>query len=387
MADLDSVRPQLRRSTRLAATIAFVLVAGMVPTGFVQSAPDTGSIDFSGVEQFWALADTLSADDLPTDDQWHALLSTRAYRYLVEVNRRDRVLRTYLPLAFMPSQRVERERRLKDGTFESRQYLAHFVDALAQRPALDAFATQIRNQHVLAQALSRAGEFLPRGVVENTPPPVVSVAIFEPDAFGDADYGIIVDLLFATRVDLVSLLGHEAHHYYVHQQYPVRQLDRNRDDYALVHALDQLRLEGVADFIDKPDILDASADREELRETRTRYRQLYGESPERLHHIDALLSEVAADPAKLAGNGQKAWELLPNGGHPQGFFMATQIDHQLGRAALVAAVSSPFAFVRAYSRAADERHEPQLCPSFSAAAIEVLNRLERDHLQQGAARP
>jgi len=380
-AFVASSNRRTRRLVKWAVRLRTVLgLAAAVMFGAVAAANQTRStprpLDLSGVAQFWAIADTLAADRTPTEAQWRRMFSTRAYRYLIDVNRRERVLRTFLPLAFMPSRREARERALGDGTYESRAYLAHFVEARSKRAELQAFAARLPRQHVLDRAVARAAALLPPGATETIAPPPVSFAIFEPDAFGSADDGIVVDLLFATRVDVVNLIAHEAHHYFLQAMFPVRALDRDRDDYALVHALNQLRLEGVADEIDKADILDAAADRADQQETRTRYRQLYSESAVRLAQIDALIAAVADDPSLLKTNGQRVWDLLPNGGHPQGFFMATQIERALGRAALVTAIASPFEFVRIYNRAAARLADPQRYPVFSASAMRTIDSLE-----------
>ena len=336
-------------------------------------------LDFSAVARFWAIADTLGADREPSEAEWQAMFSTRAYRYLVEVNRRERVFRTFLPLAFMPSRQDARDRALADGSYESRTYLAHFVEARAHRLALQAFEARLRREEVLDRAIVRAAALLPTGVTDAVTPPPVSFAIFEPDAFGSADFGIVVDLLFATHVNVVNVIAHEAHHYYVGNAFPLRALDSERDDYALVHAINHLRLEGVADQIDKTDFLAAAAGRADQQEMRSRYRRFYAESPARLRQIDALIAAVDADPAAMKSNGQKVWDLLPNGGHPQGSFMATQIDRALGRDALIAAGTNPFEFVRAYNRAAARLDDPQNVPLFSPATLGVIDALERVH--------
>jgi hypothetical protein len=360
-------------------TLSMTLVAASTILLADQARPNRIPPDLTAVTEFWRVVDTLADDRRPSEEQWRQLLTTRAYRYLVEVNRRERVLKTYLPMALMPSQLDTRERALAAGTFESKQYLAHFVEAASRREQLVSFAASLQDDDTVGRGLSRAAAFLPPGVTDHLDPPPISFAIFEPDAFGSADYGIVIDLLYATRVQLSNLIGHEAHHYYLQKRYPLRAIDRSRDDYALVHALVQLWLEGIADGTDKADVLDPSSDPPAQLDSRTRYRQWFAESASRLTQADTLIAAIADHPDLLKENGAKVWDSLPNAGHPQGYFMTSLIVKVLGRQALIDAVPSPFEFVRAYNRSASRAGAPY--PVFSSATMNVLQSLEQVHAQ------
>ena len=89
------------------ATLAFAGVRATALQAQVRAAPDASmpatGMDFSAVDQFWKVADVLSKDSEPTEEQWRALLRTPGYR-LAEVNLGP-VMREAIDVALKPSRR------------------------------------------------------------------------------------------------------------------------------------------------------------------------------------------------------------------------------------------------------------------------------------------
>lgn len=335
--------------------------------------------DFSGVDQFWRMVDTLERDMEPTEEQWASLLETPGYNYLVKVEGKEKLFKRYLPIAFRPSKKTELTKVLANGGDDLR-YVNHYLNVKARREELLEFQKRLQRQPLLNLALRRTSRYLPEGTVAKYPPPTVYFAIFEPD--GKASNSIIVvDLLFAQNVGVVGFIAHESHHYYVERISKLKTPEREAKDYYLVHAIDQLRLEGVADLIDKESILReiTSQERDQwLQWYASEYKKQYLRSNKILEQIDSLIAEISANPAKLEENSKKAWGLLPFAGHPTGYYMARVIVANLGKDAVIKDIANPFVFLRQFNRAAkrEMRKTKRKHQIFSGRSLDYLNILE-----------
>ena len=356
-------RPSAIALWLLAAAASFVTdVRAQTP-----AAPAT-RIDFSSVDQFWKIVDILSRDIEPTEDQWHALLSTPGYR-LALVNLGGS-LREDIDVAFKPSRRAEYD-RLTVGDDEHSLQLRHLARAAERRADLTAFQDSLARATVIADAVALAARSLPLGATRNGPPPLVAAALFRDDGYS-LPQGIVIDLLNVRGVNLTINLAHEFHHSYVNRL--ARPLPPGSDtaaDAGLRRALYDLRNEGLADLIDKPHPF--ASPNPGLASYVARYNAEYARTPAVLSQLDALLSATAADSTRIADVAMRAQMLFWSNGHPNGAYIAREISETFGVDSLRAAALDPAVFLRIYVSAERSRGRPS---PFSPEAWRVIDGLD-----------
>lgn len=325
-------------------------------------------LDFSGVDHFWPIAAELSRDVEPTEAEWQALLDTPGYRLAAESLGPG--LRDAIDLALKPSRREERERSLTAGD-DRALALKHLALAWEQRADLIAFRDSLARASVIAQAVAIAAESLPAGATLHGPPPPVAVALFLDDGYSLAD-GIVIDLLNVRHVPLARNLAHEFHHSFVNRL--ARPLPSGSDtayDAGFRVALYDLRNEGLADLIDKP--YPFASPNPGLAGYATRYNQEYRRTPERLTRLDSLLVRASAGPEDAAALARPARMLFWSNGHPNGAYMAREIQETFGVDSLRTAALDPAAFLRIYAAAERRRGHPEPLSSTAWKVIDALD--------------
>jgi hypothetical protein len=336
--------------------------------------PSNPGFDFSAIAPFWTVHDSLAADREPTAEEWAALLNTPGYRALTRTEFTNEFFKSMFRLAFMPSKKGELDTALTDQ--RQARYLRHYLDVSQRREELEPHLEQLQSNPVVDEIIQRAYEFLPSHDV--TGRPEVAFVIFAND--GRAYEPIVIDFLASVSWDIDSFLAHEFHHWYRNR---LRILDLEKVDDAdadLLWTLDQIQSEGIADLIDKRAwILEGASPPQGAERYAEIYRQNLEATPEILKALDALLLQYSGPPETRAAIGAQIAELIPQSGHPTGFYMAALIRNQLGRESLTKDVGDPFAFVRAFNQAADQAGRPSLM--LSEAATAVLNDVEQQHLE------
>jgi hypothetical protein len=342
-------------------------------------------VDFSGVDEFWKLVDTMENNIEPSLEQWATLFRTRGYSYLVTVEHQGDTYKRLFPLMFMPSRKAELAKKSSSDNFDAKYFLPHYQNVKKRRDELLEFQRKLEKRDLFKESLGKTEQYLPNGVIERFPAPNVAFVISEPDAHADSSI-IVFDLLFALSSErqLTGIIGHEAHHYYLGKIDNGKIPDRSSEDYYLVHAIHQLRLEGMGDLIDKLDILDEKSDMEydtRRRQHREDYRRLYLHSPETFTRIDSLISAISDDTATMKENGKKVWDLLPYGAHPSGYFMARAIVDNFGKDILIKEMLDPFAYVRLYNLAAQKASNTLSKENFvfSRKTMNFLSKLEKKY--------
>jgi hypothetical protein len=359
--------------TSLAALLA--ALAGTAPAAESQTAAPaarvaagSAGLDVSGVRRFWAVAATLSRDAEPAEAEWSALFSTPGYR-LALVNLGPR-LRDDIDLALKPSRRAERERAIAAGG-ERADVLRHLALAWAERADLTRFGDSLARSAVIPEAVALAARLLPRGATQSGAPPPVAVAIFRDDGYS-LPGGIVIDLLNVRHVRLAENLGHEFHHSYVNRL--ARPLPPGSDtayDAALRTALYDLRNEGLADLIDKrhPFVSPNPG----LAGYATRYNAEYARTPALVRRLDSILTAASAGPRQAAAAAMAMQMLFWSNGHPNGAYIAREIEGTFGVDSLRAAALDPAEFLRLFGDA--ERAHGRADP-LSAAAWAEIGRLD-----------
>src|SRR5262245_61218056 len=95
--------------------------------------PATGA-DFSGIDQFYVVADLLAKDSDPSDAQWSALFATPGYRLL---GQQTQDFRQQLVLALKPSQKTLRDSVIKLPN-DRAMILQHLIRAATRRDEVTA---------------------------------------------------------------------------------------------------------------------------------------------------------------------------------------------------------------------------------------------------------
>ena len=238
--------------------------------------------------------------------------------------------------------------------------------AREQRQQIDAMlASGVLNAD-LTNAAAEAARWLPEGVTQQVELPQVYVILFEPQGFG-RPREIVIDALYTMQKgegENVEFLGHELHHSY---RETLRRLTWADGAEPLMQQLDRIVHEGTASMIDKAPRYRAAV--VPIGESED-FLQLIRDTPQRLAQNDAALAGLTPTAEGYAAAANLVDEASPGGGHLNGVFMAMTIEDQLGRQALIDALSGPVVFFDAYQRAA--RSGGQFV--FSDAAIRNLER-------------
>lgn len=322
----------------------------------VASTSPAGEVDFSGVDLFWGLAETLRRDEAPDAGDWDALFATPGYATMKAHDGSDRTLEAMLPLALMPSHAEERERLAAVDDVRA-VLVEHLARAVDRREELEALRERLEGRDLLGDALELAGAWLP-DEARRAPAPAISFVVLEPDARGYER--IVADLAFALDLgdSLTPTLAHEAHHVLRRSITVVPRPPGDFPERDLLTALDNLQAEGVADLVDKgEDYLRSGPSAQQptqrlLERVHARYVEAYERADETLARMDRILARYAREPAAARELGRELREMLVLGGHPVGFHMAGTVLEAFGRERLVEHVGDPFAFVDDYAEAA-----------------------------------
>lgn len=331
---------------------ALVLAVGLMAAMPISAAgQQIREPDFSGLDAFWAVFDTLSADAEPSDRLWDELWSTPGYALLDEREHRRSDLTRAFRLAFTPSRASERTAALDEDSWVG-YVLSHLLNVEARRGDIEAFQRTAAEGSLLAEAKRRAQEYLPPGAVD-VARAEVSFIIFR-DARGFDR--ILLDPLYLLSIRHGNLmLGHELHHRYRGElAVPYGGLGEDWTAWTLTTT----EQEGIAGMVDKRDVPGMTDD--ELHALYpladdhayfSNYQIEYARSNQWLAWTEAMLERIAADPndESLAMRFHRG---IPDGGRIMGAFMAATIEDELGRDALIEVVGDPFAFWALYNDAA-----------------------------------
>lgn len=345
-----------------------------------QGASTTQSVDFSGVDAFWRVADQLLRDVDPPESQWGALFATPGYAALEERERRRAALTAGFRAAFMPSRRVERDELLAKNDWVAR-VIRHVQPLPESRAAIDAFRRKVELEDPVGAAIERVRMLLPEGTVERYGRPPVAFVFFLPDGRGYPGL-IVADLAhLAEKPDVVPFLAHESFHFFHGQIARSGSVPATRSDEGarrLLGLLTKIEEEAIADQFDKHDIvaLDQAglaalhAAEPQWLEYLEEYRVEFAQAELRFQSLNQRLEAMAADPAALATLAAAAAKELPLEGRPLGMYLTQAIRRVLGDARLAGVVADPVGFFAAYQEAA---LKPQCrCPRFSSEAMQVV---------------
>lgn len=330
---------------------------------------DGSGVDVSGIDLFWQVVDTLSQDEEPSSELWHALFATPGYRALTQSEFEQSFFRESFRIAYMPSFESSLSSSLEEGN--NARLLEHYVQVGEHRADLEAFVEDLKRSDPMRSPSRLAAEWLPDPAPDKPAP--LAVVVFDMDARGYDP--IVIDLLAAMELDLNSFLAHESHHWYRNDRATIDWNDVPPHEAELLWTLYQIQGEGIADQIDKRPWIEG----DELPPTArgsyvTDYASALAATPITIQSLDSLLVafDVATSTDDRAAIGARVAELVPMSGHPTGYFMARAILETLGQERLVMDVANPVAFFRTY----DEAARVSGTQAFSSRGLSSLEKLE-----------
>ena len=362
--------------------LIFAMLATVVAACARTDDPDY-AFDFSGVDPFWAVHDSLVRDVEPPDSLWDALWSTPGYAVFDAVERRRPALTRGFRLAYMPSLSAEADSVALEPSWVSR-IIPHARQISQARDSLASFIEELTSSDWLREGRDLAQRYLPEGTTEQYPPPLVSFFYFL-DARGYSERLLLDPLYFMHIRNPVKILSHEFHHYYTSRIEPP--LKPFEDDF-LAWTLSTTENEGVAGMLDKADV--PSMSQAELvraypdssrRAYFAEHQVEYRKSNERLAQVEDVLERVATHPDSSDALGRWINRELPDNGRIMGAYMAAVIEQVLGRDRLLDVVGDPFAFWRRYNEAAILTNGEARV--LSEEAMRMLGEVEAKYLPEG----
>lgn len=325
------------------------------------------NFDFSAIDTFWKIHHELKNNREPSQDLWNELFSNPGYKVLTNREYTKEFFIQKFRIAFSPKYSLEYEDKLNDPS--EAYYLKHYKNVENKRAELSRQIQKLQKSNLNQRLLNMVMNYLPERNI-NTYPDVAFV-IFANDGRGYNP--IVIDLYASIDWDYISFLAHEYHHWY-RNSFPKFNFSLvDKSEYVLVEVLSLIEAEGVADQIDKAGWFTKS--NPDTRESG--YIRAVNNSPEIIKKMNALLEQIVDRRENISEIGSKIKNLVPNGGHPTGFFMAKSIIDALGRNELIKTVGNPFEFVKQYNNAARMQKN---CPVFSSKAMKIVAELERKYI-------
>ncbi|MFC1539936.1 DUF5700 domain-containing putative Zn-dependent protease [Gemmatimonadota bacterium] len=348
-----------------------LLAITVLVTGCGDRGDRSGTFDFSAMEPFWVIQSELASDRHPSEARWAELFETAGFRALTESEFTPEFFRRNFELAFMPSRAIELKSALSGS---AGPYLRHYLTVVREREELEYHAERLKSTSVFSTLIQRASEYLPPESVKGFPD--VAFLIFAND--GRAYDPIVVDLQASRTWDFESFLAHEFHHWYRNQVLVFDPESVEPPDEDLIWALNQIHAEGIADLIDKRSwVTGESEPPAGLAGYMDQYLANLTATPALLTTLDSLLSRYPTSDEDRTAVAAEIRSLVPQSGHPTGFYMASLILENFGIEELTRNVGNPFAFFRTFNRAII-KVELEL-GGFSSEVLNMLNRLEQKY--------
>lgn len=336
----------LRQWVRLAGSLILGWSLGATPP----------SVDGNALPAWFAIQEQLAQDREPTAVQWESLFALPGYQ-AIRHEFSPESMKERFRVALMPALQDRAASILRAGGKDAALVL-HYRQVQARRAELMSWVSTANLGARAAVANTRSVQWLtPRPFIRQ---PAVAIIIFAPDARGYDP--VVVDGLLALTLGqrLDDVLAHEFFH--IHRADRMRE----RTPFKGPPILEQIQNEGIADLIDKQQLFQLPASRLEGRERR--FTELVQETPAVIQAMDRILSNPG--PPTPEALHQELRQVIPQSGHPTGYYMAQAILHSFGPSAIEAVAIDVVAFFQRYQAAACRPSAPY--PAFSPAALKRL---------------
>jgi hypothetical protein len=188
-------------------------------------------------------------------------------------------------------------------------------------------------------------------------------------------------MVFAQNINLNLFLAHEAHHFFMAMIRKELKPATDENEEFILRSIKQLQLEGIADLIDKQDILQLPDTlKEEDNWYGYHYKIYYAEAKSTLSRVDNLLSQYYSAEIPDPETGRLIWNSFHFGTHPEALHMALLIENTFGPDQILTLLENPFDFFRSYQQAALKHSEKGWV--FSEESLKYIQLLEDKYLVQ-----
>lgn len=327
--------------------------------------------DFTAIEQYLSIADTLQAGKEPADVEWQALFSTFVHQAMIQAGAMDTLkFKQDMRRVFMPGRQDTAHR--DDEQAEHLKYQRHetFVK------------TAIRNmkgQNVTAQIKKILFPFLPPRLRKDSLLPRQIYLFYGGDATAINGY-VINDMLLTAKINQVEpglISAHEGFHAIItdaseHRLDP--KADQQSDLFGVFRFLMNVSQEGIADLIDKPLLMKPGSpvfeEWKELSKDEDRV------AVRCIRRLDSVFSRAYRQGKTTAGFEELMFKgYSRNGGHIPGRYMASAIQRAGLLSGVIAQADDPVSFFEAYQKAAGLNR-----PRFSRASLLYMKKIRKTYL-------
>jgi hypothetical protein len=331
--------------------------------------------NFESCYAFWKLTGQLRSGNLPSEEEWGILKQTEGYRRKNISNERWKAFRDNVTLVFTPGNEEEVKQKMA-GNIDLR-WIRRFAQ---EEDQLKQYIAEIEQLHIMDSAIFQANRILPRKYRQCFRPPTINFLLFDYDANGNSQ-GIVMDLLVSHDMEKFRpgiFSGHEMLHYALaYCRIKTRRFKHIPDQHLAVFiAVNGISEEGIADLIDKPDLLFNEQSTYMLRDT---FHTIYVNSAEYVRKINDALEKLSVQQTTPYTTMAYWQTLMPVSGHIPGLFMGQVIRRNGLEQKLKDRIDNPFQFFYLYNDAA--RNDQEKPPVFSRESIRYLKLLEKRYLK------
>jgi uncharacterized protein YjaZ len=337
----------------------------LIALNIVSAQGNNPNFEFSGVDQFWKIVNTLEVNREPSKSEWNKLFNTPGYKVLLNGEFKRDFFEHNFRLVFKPSENKNLEKAIKSRA--NLHHLTHYIKIRDNKAKVKSQFKNLKRKDFNRIAIKRTLEYLPQSKVSNYPP--VSFLIFESNGRGSSP--IVVDLAASIEWDFMSFLSHEFHHWYRNRQLKIDLRKVSSLERELVNVLSMIEAEGIADMVDKKDWY--TKPNNAISNYARQFLYDVKKTPHVIKKIDDALKIIKVNPNQNKAQGKIIFSYLPQRGHTTGYFMARLILEKFSKKDLANCVGNPFEFILLYNKAA--KKSGGRYPGFSDESIVLLNQL------------
>lgn len=332
-----------------------------------------------GLQLYWTVMQSLESGETPSIDEWKALWESPGYNHWMDSDRGQRIFHKYYTLVHSPALEDSLQKDLAKSEGYRLSIFNHLIEAKQKRRKIRKFARKLMASDIIDQARTIALQYFPPAFdqVIAHDSSEIALMLFIPDAFAH-EGAVLFDALYAYNYGkgLEYFLAHELHHTYLSKYLSKLKMPPEDDQYfPLIMSIDNLRLEGVADLIDKSKILEKS----NPSHYEIEYCKHYQNSRRHLEKIDSLLLAISKDNSLIEECGKQIRRELPYSAHPTGLYIGHRIEMYRGRKGILACLENPFVFLQMYNEIAIQF--PEEHHVFSEGAMDYLSELEEQFIE------
>ncbi|KOY86659.1 hypothetical protein AD998_11350 [bacterium 336/3] len=336
---------------------------------FIKGGNPVGLIDTRGLDRYINIAQRLSNQQEPSQQEWDSLFVTPFYHLFI-----------YQYKYSTPDEQKNELRvvyKSQNYTSEQLAKYAHHFEYKKRLDSLQAYSNNIKNGLIREELKKYLFPYLPKRLQNMEVPPVVYTYYFGEEANG-LENMILQDALLAFKVDNYAkgvLTAHEAFHSIATKSLISRyQVKLKSTDVRsiITESLIGISQEGIADLIDKEILGKVGSPVYDVFQTFT-----VNEEEKSINFIKNLDKELIRISQNPFISDLKAFKqsIMAYAGHQPGRYMgkAIKITGQLND--LITDIENPFAFIYAYNKAANQLKGNY--PVFSNESLNYLKSIEQ----------